>query len=100
MPPQVLGGAEQLLSGVLADDAVRAAYLARTGQPAGGLAAAAGPAKQKALDADACPICFDELTVRVRAWRSVAPHAIVGARRKREDSPCVVPGKGMILAEK
>ena len=67
MTPQVLGGAEQLLSGVLADDAVRAAYLARTGQPAGDLAAAAGPAQQKALDADACPICFDELTVRVRA---------------------------------
>ena len=71
----MLGGAEQLLSGVLADDAVRAAYLARTGQPAGDLKAAAGPAKQKSLDSDACPICFDELTATVRAWQTSAPYS-------------------------
>ena len=60
---------------MLADDAVRAAYLARTGQPAGKLKAAAGPAKQKSLDSDACPICFDELTTGVRAWHSMAPYS-------------------------
>ncbi|KAK9837298.1 hypothetical protein WJX81_004763 [Elliptochloris bilobata] len=59
---QILGGAEQALGGVLADDAVRRAYLELMGKPVGGLKAAAAPVKQRPLDSDACPICFDQLS--------------------------------------
>ena len=98
MTPQVLDGAEQLLSGVLADDAVRAAYLARTGQPVGELKAAAGLAKQKSLDSDACPICFDELTARERAINRSLLRKSCKQGTSVRGSPCVILGTGAILA--
>ncbi len=61
---QVLGGAAESrsLAAVMADDAVRRAYLERTGQaPPGGR-----QAKRRPLDSDNCPVCFEELSEAVR----------------------------------
>ena len=64
---QVLGGAldANALGGVLADDAVRRAYLEMSGRGQE-VAPTAEPVKQRPLDSDACPICFDALAEEVR----------------------------------
>jgi hypothetical protein len=53
------------LAAVMADDAVRRAYLERTGQAPAAGQAAAHQAKQRPLDSDDCPVCFDALSVTV-----------------------------------
>ena len=88
LDPQVLGGAEQTLSGVLADDRVRRAYLERTGKAAGDGAAAAEPVKQKPLDSDDCPICFDALSAKVRAWQRRRCSQLMMTACKVKPSPC------------
>ena len=57
---------------MLADDAVRRAYMELSGKPVRDLKAAAQQAKQRPLDSNDCPICFDALSAQVRAgtgWR-------------------------------